>query len=126
MGSYYVKSARTLVFPYGVDVVGPPILPDGNPPVLYTRALTLQEEALSGLNAVEGGRDNKVVFVIYMADCDDSGLDGKVDSIFLRDNMTDDQRQLREQPLVNFEFDGVANNSSRHLHLVERGKLADY
>jgi hypothetical protein len=46
MGDCYAKAATTLVFPYGLDFVGPPFLQDGSLPRWHTRAWTLQEEAL--------------------------------------------------------------------------------
>lgn len=68
MGKYYSKAKQTLVFPYGLDTVGPPFLESGHAPVWHSRAWTLQEQAMAG---------DKVVFVLYFEQ--DGNSDGKYD-----------------------------------------------
>lgn len=75
MGSYYTKSARTVIFPYGIDKVGPPLMSDGSLPVWHSRAWTVQEGPLSGilvkgnrLDSTMTGQDTKVLYAVYMGD----------------------------------------------------------
>lgn len=51
MANYYKSAAMTLIFPFGVDKVGPPLDRKGEAPVWHSRAWTLQEEAMSGERA---------------------------------------------------------------------------
>ena len=90
MGSYYAKSARTLIFPHGIDKVGPPLMSDGSLPVWHSRAWTVQEEALSGLivkrdppSPTVTGEDTKVLYAVYIGDFPNSDLPGIQSSIYL-------------------------------------------
>ncbi|KAJ9665651.1 hypothetical protein H2201_004343 [Coniosporium apollinis] len=57
MGLYYANAKKTLIFPFGLDLVGPPLMPDsGAAPTWHSRAWTLQEEAVAG---------DKAYFVLY-------------------------------------------------------------
>lgn len=60
MGKYYSHAAKILVFPWGLDDIGPPTRWGADPPSYQSRAWTLQEEILSGQRAFA---------VIFITDC---------------------------------------------------------
>lgn len=133
MGSYYAKSARTLIFPYGIDKVGPPLMSDGSLPVWHSRAWTVQEEALSGL-IVKGdppsptmtGEDAKVLYAVYMGDCPNSDLPGMQSSIYLTARGTSSTEQYLRDFTNNAHPPADKDGKRRHLHLVARKDLTSY
>lgn len=82
MGKYYARARTTLIFPYGLDFVGPPLLENGDAPVWHKRAWTLQEEAMAGSAAL---------FVLYFSSSDDISFDHRHESMSLC-YLGDDQR----------------------------------
>jgi hypothetical protein len=92
MGKYYAKACKTLIFPYGLDNVGPPLLENGDAPVWHKRAWTLQEEAMAGSAAV---------FVLYFSESEDIEFGSRHEQMSLCD-LGDDGRL---QKFANFRPD---------------------
>lgn len=112
MGSYYAKAVRTLIFPYGLDEVGPPLLPNGGAPVWHSRAWTLQEEVMAG---------DKAMFVLYFSE--DPGGECKHEGIFLSTLGNGNA----VQKFQHFVDSGAQSRQPKScLHLVPRSKMTSF
>lgn len=116
MGKYYSMAAKTLIFPYGVDNVGPPLTPEGEAPVWHSRAWTLQEEAMAG---------EKATFVLYFSEAEGVGFDCKHDGMALNVNGNEERIQHFGSFVPDQEQDSHIMKPKRYLHLVPKSRWVD-
>lgn len=115
MGKYYSKACNTLIFPYGLDYVGPPLLENGDAPVWHKRAWTLQEEAMAG---------SRAIFVLYFSESEDIGIGSRHERMPLCERGDDGRLQRFGNFTPDVESDSVTMREPKScLRLVPSNEM---
>ncbi|KAF4542703.1 uncharacterized protein LTHEOB_7433 [Lasiodiplodia theobromae] len=118
MANYYKLAAKTLIFPFGVDKVGPPLDREGEAPVWHSRAWTLQEEAMSG---------DRAHFVLCLPGTISQDQTEDINPIMSCHQTNDDKDFL--QSFANFvpvESGDKRTQDKAYLYLVKKEKMTNW